>query len=490
MDRQDMLKLFERGGSLRAVVLGDLMLDEYLWGKTERISPEAPVQVVEVLREDLRLGGAGNVVSNLRALGCQVTVASVIGDDQDGAELLAAFGTKMVDCSGIFREKGRRTGRKSRVVAAHQQIVRIDRESRGGITAELEEELCSWLEQHIASHNLLLISDYLKGVLTAKVLATAIETARNCKIPVLVDPKGADFAKYRGAGCLTPNRKEAEVASGVTINDEESLRLAANRIMEESGIENLLITRSEEGMSLFCSDGAVTHIPTLAREVFDVTGAGDTVLAMLGYGLASGLPLQNAASLANQAAGIAVGKLGTSVVTPDEIINATADAEPSTERKIVGREQLAELMAAERAKGKKVVFTNGCFDLLHAGHVKYLQAARRLGDLLLLGLNSDASIRRLKGARRPLINQEERSHIMAALDCIDYICIFDEDTPLELIRAVRPQILVKGGDYTPEGVVGRELVESFGGRVELIPFLDGRSTTNIIEKVLERYSEG
>lgn len=335
---------------------------------------------------------------------------------------------------------------------------------------------------------MVLLSDYLKGVLTPAVLNTVITTAKQRNLPVLVDPKGSDYRKYRGATCLTPNRKEAETASGVPIRDNESLRQAADTLMASVELDNLLITRSEEGMSLFSGNGETVHIPTVAHEVFDVTGAGDTVLAVLACGVAGGLGLAEAARLANLAAGIAVAKLGTSVVTPAEIIDAITLAHRDSDSKIKNRDVLAAIITREQHKGRQVVFTNGCFDLLHAGHVKYLQAARRLGDLLILGLNSDASVRRLKGPKRPLINEEERGHILAALDCIDYVCLFDEDTPLELITALKPQVLVKGSDYTADNVVGKDLVESYGGRVELIPFVDGKSTTNIIEKVLERYS--
>lgn len=488
MDRKTVESLFNRAGGFRCLVVGDLMLDEYLWGKAERISPEAPVQVVDVLREDLRLGGAGNVANNLLALGCTVTVASVIGADENGTALLQAFQRQGIATAGIQQEAGRRTGRKTRVLAANQQIVRIDRESREPLGATIERQLCDWLEQHLGGFDVVLVSDYLKGVLTGQVLDTIMTAARSRTLPVLVDPKGADYRKYRGATVLTPNRKEAEAASGIAIRDAASLQQAAEALMAAVELDNLLITRSEEGMSLFTGSGDQTHIPTVAREVFDVTGAGDTVLAVLACGVAGGLSLAEAARLANVAAGIAVGKLGTSTVTPDEIITAVAQSHRDSDSKIKNRDVLATIIDQERAKGKQVVFTNGCFDLLHAGHVKYLQAARRLGDLLILGLNSDVSVRRLKGPKRPLIGEVERAHILAALDCIDYVCLFDEETPLELITAVKPQILVKGGDYTPEGVVGKDLVESYGGRVELIPFVDGKSTTNIIEKVLERYS--
>lgn len=488
MDRKTIESLFNRVGSIRCLVIGDLMLDEYLWGKAERISPEAPVQVVDVIREELRLGGAGNVVNNLVALGAQVAVCSVIGEDDNGRALLDDFNQRGVAVDAIFRDPARRTSRKTRVVASHQQIVRIDRESRDPLSAGMEERVCSWIASHGASFNVILLSDYLKGVLTPRVIETVIAAARPASIPVLVDPKGTDFARYHGATVLTPNRKEAEASAGVSIRDNESLGQAAALIMERVGLENLLITRSEEGMSLFSRNSEVVHIPTVAREVFDVSGAGDTVIASLAIGVAAGLGMAEAAGLANIAAGIAVGKLGTSTVSPAEIIDAVALTHSDSDSKIKHLDVLTAIISAEKARGKQVVFTNGCFDLLHAGHVKYLQKARRLGDLLVLGLNSDASVRRLKGEQRPLIGEDERAHILAALDCIDYVVVFDEDTPLELITALKPHILAKGGDYTVDGVVGKDVVEAYGGRVELVSFVDGKSTTNLIERILERYT--
>jgi D-beta-D-heptose 7-phosphate kinase/D-beta-D-heptose 1-phosphate adenosyltransferase len=305
----------------------------------------------------------------------------------------------------------------------------------------------------------------------------------------VVDPKGNGYRKYRGATALTPNRKEAQAASGVNIIDEASLCRAGKQLCQDLDLAALVLTRSEEGMSLFYRDGSEMHLPTEAREVFDVSGAGDTVLALIGLGLAAGLPLADAARLSNLAAGIVVGKVGTSTVTADEILSALGRQHLDADSKLHEPKTLASLLVSRRALGQKVVFTNGCFDLLHVGHVKYLQAARRLGDLLVLGLNTDASIRRLKGPKRPLIGEDERAHILAALDCIDYVVLFDEDTPIELIRTLRPDILVKGADFTPDGVVGKDLVESWGGRVELIQFVDGKSTTNIIEKILESYQQ-
>ena len=488
MDRTVVETLFAHSAEIRCLVVGDLMLDEYLWGKAERISPEAPVQVVDVIREELRLGGAGNVVHNLAALGAQVSVCSVVGDDQNGRELLGQFCHHHIDTQAIFQDPGRRTSRKTRVVAAHQQIVRIDRESREALPAVVEQQLSCWIAAHAGEYKVIVLSDYNKGVLTPVVIASAISAAAAAGIPVLVDPKGTNFTRYGGATLLTPNRKEAEAASGIPITDTASLTEAAGIIMGATGLQHLLITRSEEGMSLFSKSGEIVHIPTVAREVFDVSGAGDTVLAALAVGIASGLTVAESARLANIAAGIAVGKLGTSIVTPQEIIDTVSLSHKDSHAKIKNLDVLVPLIAAEKNRGKRIVFTNGCFDLLHAGHVKYLQKARNLGDLLVLGLNSDASVRRLKGPKRPLIDQDERAHLLAALDCVDYVIVFDQDTPLELITALKPHILAKGGDYSLDGVVGRDVVESYGGRVELVTFVDGKSTTNIIERVLELYS--
>jgi D-beta-D-heptose 7-phosphate kinase / D-beta-D-heptose 1-phosphate adenosyltransferase len=487
MERREVESFFERAASVRALVVGDLMLDEYLWGRAERISPEAPVQVVEVVREDLRLGGAGNVVHNLVALGASVSICSVIGSDENGSLLRRAFQAKGVDLAGLFEDPQRRTSKKTRVIAANQQIVRIDRETRSPIGASCQEAILGFLETRLESFDVIVISDYLKGVLTPEVLSAVCLAGRRLGIPVVVDPKGSDYAKYRGATLLTPNRKEAEIASGIAITDQETLERAADGLLNGLELDALLITRSEAGMSLFERSGAAVHIPTVAREVYDVTGAGDTVISVLSLGLACGLTLPQSAWVANVAAGIAVGKLGTSTVSPQEIVAEVGHGMKDSDSKIKNLDVLSHLIAGEHARGKKVVFTNGCFDLLHVGHVKYLQKARELGDLLVVGLNSDASVRRLKGERRPLIEETERAHILAALDCIDFVVLFDEDTPLRLIEAVAPDILVKGGDYKVEEVVGRELVEARGGRVELVQFVDGKSTSRIIEKILAAY---
>lgn len=489
MERAQIEQLFTTIAGKKILVVGDLMLDKYIWGKTNRISPEAPVQVVEVERDELRLGGAGNVVNNLLALGCWVAVGSVVGNDEDGQKLVAMLQQAGVETDGVQQSAGRVTSRKSRVLASHQQMLRIDRESKTEISSEEQTRLIDFVRGRLNDAAAVLLSDYLKGILAPELLQQMIALCRDAGVPVVVDPKGADFSRYRGATLLTPNRREAEVATGMLITDEDSLCNAGRKLLQEHQLEALLLTRSEEGMSLFAADGSVTHLPTEAREVFDVSGAGDTVVAVVGACLAAGLELGDAAQIANLAAGLVVAKLGTSTVSALEISSEAARRNRQQEGKIYSRTDLATLLEIQRARGKKIVFTNGCFDLLHAGHVKYLQQARNLGDLLVLGLNSDSSIRRLKGEKRPLLDETERAQILAALDCIDYLTIFSEDTPLELLQAVRPDILVKGGDYAPDEVVGKELVENYGGRIELIQFVDGKSTTNIIDKVLSRYRD-
>lgn len=489
MNGNEIKKFFADAKEIKALVIGDLMLDEYLWGKTERISPEAPVAVIDVTRQDMRLGGAGNVINNLLSLGCQVRVASVIGDDEDGRVILGRLDLRGVEADGVVLSAKRKTSRKTRVLASNQQMLRIDRECREEIDSAAAQQLKTYVRGQLSQVQVVLLSDYLKGVLTDSLTKDLISLCHTAGIPVLVDPKGKDYSKYSGATLLTPNRNEAAVASGVEIHAGEDVSRAGWKLLKELNLGALVLTRSEEGMSVFETGKEEVQLPTLAREVFDVSGAGDTVLATIGFGFAGGLDLANAARLANLAAGIVVGKVGTSTVTPDEILQSMRADVDRNDAKIRTHEELRQILLEEKSNGRKVVFTNGCFDLLHVGHVKYLQKARALGDLLVLGLNSDASIRRLKGAKRPLIGQEERAHILAALDCIDYLVIFDEDTPLELIAQLRPDILVKGGDYLVAEVVGKEIVEGYGGRVEMISFVDGKSTTNIIDKILSQYRE-
>jgi D-beta-D-heptose 7-phosphate kinase/D-beta-D-heptose 1-phosphate adenosyltransferase len=485
MDNKTIENFLDRLPGVKALVIGDLILDEYLWGDSDRISPEAPVPIVDVMEKELRLGGAGNVISNLLDLGCVVDVAGVVGDDENGGLLLHLLSERNVSTVGLVTVSGRITSRKTRVLANRQQMLRIDNECRDTLSAEIEIRLIESIQSRISDYDVLFVSDYLKGVMTERVSKAVILAGRTAGIPIVVDPKGKDYRKYAGATLITPNRKEAELATGSLLRDETALIEGGSRLRSELSLDALLLTRSAEGMSLFTA-GEVVHVPTRAREVFDVSGAGDTVLALVGAALAVGLSLVDAAKMANVGAGIVVGKLGTSTVTAAEIAQVLMSEQGSS--KLCDRQTLFDSLQANR-RGKQVVFTNGCFDLLHVGHVKYLQKSRQLGDILIVGLNSDRSVRQLKGPSRPLISEEERAHILAALDCVDYVTIFDEETPLELIRLITPDILVKGGDYSLDGVVGREEVERHGGRVELVQFVDGKSTTNMIEKILLQYKE-
>ncbi len=465
--------------SPRLLVVGDLMIDHYLWGKTERISPEAPVPVIDVRQETEVLGGAGNVVNNLVALGASVEVASVIGSDADGERLEQMLKALDTGTSAILKDGGRTTTRKSRVIASHQQVIRFDSETRQPVTAESEAKLLERIGRLLDEGiDTVLISDYGKGVLTEGVTQGVIGLAKERGIRVMVDPKGRDYSKYRGATAITPNRKEASEATGIAIVDETSLREAGFRLKEELELERAIITLSEEGMAIFGEEMRV--IPTVAKEVYDVTGAGDTVIATLGYVRACGGSIDEAARIANAAAAVVVGKLGSATATWDEIIAyEKALHESTTEHRIKSREELAETVRHLKKEGRKIVFTNGCFDILHLGHVKYLQKAAGFGDVLIVGLNSDDSVRRLKGSDRPVNPEYDRAYLLAALEAVDYVTIFDEDTPYELIRIVEPDVLVKGGDYAGKEVVGSDIAKE----VRLVDFVEGRSTTATIEKM-------
>jgi len=490
------MNYLQTGAFLRAaagkkiMVIGDLMLDRYVWGTAERISPEAPIPVVAVEREEQRPGGAGNVACNLLRIGCEVLLAAVIGDDEEGFELKQILDASGVNTYGVKPVSGRITTCKTRILANHQQMLRLDREETTVLNQEQEQLLFDYINETVSQVGVVLLSDYLKGVLTESLLERVISLCRKQGCPVIVDPKAQDFIRYCGATLITPNLHEAEKAAGVPIHDETSLNAVAETLQSTLPGSNLLITRGRDGMTLFDEKGVVNHLPTEAREVFDVSGAGDTVLAFLGAGLATGMSLLEAARLANLAAGIAVGKVGTAVVEPaDLLLHVGSSTEEGGSNKVIPALELSVLLQWQQQNGKKVVFTNGCFDLLHAGHVKYLQQAKRLGDILVLGLNSDASVRRLKGEKRPLLKQDERSQILAALDCIDYITIFEEETPTALISLLRPDILTKGGDYQGKKVAGQESVENSGGRLVVLEFEDGKSTTHIIDEVLTRYRE-
>ena len=472
---------FARFKGTRIAVVGDLMLDEYVWGDVARISPDAPVQVVEIARRSHTIGGAGNVANNVVASGGSASLFGVVGPDAAGEVLPRLLEEAGIDAKGVVREEGRPTTVKTRVVARGQHVLRLDEEVRSALRAETRERLLSALGAVLPECGAILVSDYAKGVVDSRLVAdiAALVAAQAPGIPIIVDPKTQDLSRYAGCFAITPNSKESEAAARMAIASEEDLVEAARRIRESSGARCVLITRGEKGMALSQPDGRLDLIAAQAREIYDVTGAGDIVMAYLGMGLATGLPPLEAASLANLAAGIGVRKVGTTAVAPSEIL-----ASELTDRKSPGK--VMDLGAAvarlghERSLGRRIVFTNGCFDLLHAGHVQLLEQARALGDFMVVAANSDASVRRLKGDGRPLLSETDRVKILAALDAVDLVLIFEEDTPLEVIRKVRPDVLVKGGDYEPEKIVGYDFVCSYGGRVQTIPLVTGRSTTALI----------
>lgn len=461
------------------LVIGDMMLDHYLWGKCERISPEAPVPVIDVQRESTVLGGAGNVVNNLLSLGAHVSVASVIGDDVNGAELLKILGQQGASTQGVIIQKGRKTSKKSRLIASHQQVVRYDSESKNSIITESEKALLTFYKSILDKVDLVILSDYDKGVLTHNVTHQAIELAKKFHKMILVDPKGEDYCKYSGATLITPNKKEASLATKINIVDDESLQKAGKLLKESLNLKYALITLSEDGMAIFSE--SFMKIPTVAREVYDVTGAGDTVLASLGYALSCGLSMQEAASFANAAAAVVVGKLGSATVSLDEVDAYEHSLRTATaEGKIKTKQEILHLLHMK--KNQKIVFTNGCFDILHVGHVKYLETAKSFGDMLIVGLNSDASIKWLKGESRPINPLEDRAYILASLESVSYVVPFEEDTPLELISAIKPDILVKGADYEGKEVVGSDIAKE----VRLVEFVEGKSTTKIIQRAQQK----
>ncbi|MFA4985142.1 MAG: D-glycero-beta-D-manno-heptose 1-phosphate adenylyltransferase [Candidatus Brocadiia bacterium] len=471
-------------GTPRVLVVGDLMLDRYSWCDVERISPEAPIPVLEIKREESYPGGASNVAVKCVELGCPTDIAGVVGPDADGDELVRRLAAAGVGTSAIVRANGRPTTSKHRFVARTQQVIRADREFRSPIDAETEAKLLADVLLALADADALVISDYSKGTLPPSLLAAIIAAANEKGIPIVVDPKGRDFTRYAGTSILTPNTKEACVAVGLDGPDEETfLYELAKRTLAVTHSPWLVITRASKGMIVYSAAGEARSYPARRREVFDVTGAGDAVTATFAISMGSGLTPFDAAQLATVAAGIIVSQIGVGHVTRADLMSAVYGGIVSSAEKVVARERLARDLANVRASGKKVVFTNGCFDIIHYGHVKLLERAREFGEALVVGLNSDASVRRLKGADRPIVGEKERAAVLAAIAAVDFVCVFDEDTPLQLIEAIRPDVLVKGGDYRVETVVGAPEVKSWGGSVEIVPLIEGFSTTGIVGRV-------
>lgn len=481
MDPAQLLAKFRTLAEPKVLVVGDLMIDRYVTGDVERISPEAPIAVLAARHSEDRLGGAGNVVANLRALDVAVSLVGVIGDDGRGRQLREMFEQIGVDASGCVVDADRPTTEKTRMLSGMHQLLRVDWELSAPVSGSIAQQLVAVVAERVRSCDAVVLSDYGKGALTQPVISAAITTARAAGVPLLVDPKGSDYTRYRGATLITPNRKEAEEALGRRLASLDDMPGAAQELLELAELDAAVITLGHEGMFHLRRDGSSGRVPTFARAVFDVTGAGDTVIAQLACALGAGFSLEEAVHLANHAAGIVVGRRGAAVVTRSELI---AELEEGTHQggKVLDYDVLDEVLAEWRSKKKRIVFTNGCFDIVHKGHVSYLRHARSKGDVLIVGINDDASVRRLKGPSRPVNPVEDRAAVLAALESVDAVIPFGEDTPKNIVERVTPDVLVKGEDWADKGVVGREWVEAHGGEVYLAPLEPGRSTTSILER--------
>ena len=467
----------------KILVVGDLMIDEYLWGSVERISPEAPVQVVSVENQEYTPGGSGNVVNNLVALGAKVFAVGVIGTGREGKLLLQKLKKNGVDTKGIIQEEERHTTRKTRIIAANQHVLRIDRETKKEITNSTFQAIAEFTGKIMPEVDIVLISDYGKGLVTKAMLSGLVALAKKHKKITIADPKGLDFKKYSGVSIITPNKKEAALAMGVEIFNESSLYRTGEKILESIEIDRLLITCGKEGMVLFERNKKPYRISAVARQVYDVSGAGDTVLSVLGLTIASGLSFKEGIEIANTAAGIVVGKVGTATVSKKEILDALQPAYNGMPGKYKLLTEIEDLIQDLKKKNKKIVLTNGCFDLLHAGHIMFFSASRKAGDVLIVALDDDDSVKRLKGEGRPVISARERVRIISALDVVDYVVVFSTGQLDKLIEIIKPDVLTKGSNYTSQEVYGYKRVKKFGGRVELIPVSDNISSTSIINNI-------
>ena len=470
---------------VKVFVLGDVMLDKFVYGRVERISPEAPIPVLHHQSEKVMLGGAANVARNIVALGGEVLLVGALGDDEAG-DLVAGPLVAEDRIEGRFvREAHHPTTTKVRYVSGGQQIMRLDIERRFNPDAQTIETICDWLVGAGDTVSAIVLSDYAKGVLVPALIQRVVAIAKARRIPVVVDPKSPEVSRYEGATVLTPNAAEAAMIVGVQCADDDRAETAVRAFRDRAKVEAVVLTRGADGMTIFDPaeiEGAVTHVPAVASQVFDVSGAGDTVVAALALALACGASVTTAARIGNAAAGIAVSKRGTAVVRADELSAALGGAKTGNDPKIANNGAAAAIVADWQAKGLKVGLTNGCFDLLHPGHIELLKRSRAACDRLVVALNTDASVRRLKGETRPVQNEHARSVVMAAIDSVDLVTLFDEDTPLRLIGLLRPDYLIKGADYTLATVVGADLVRAYGGKVILVPLEKGHSTTSIIAR--------
>ena len=468
----------------KILVIGDIMLDKYFFGESKRLSPEAPVPVLHKTRETIVLGGASNVARNLVRAMQDVSIMSVIGNDEEGKTLKKILENNKIHTDLLILDKVRTTTVKTRMIGPNNaQMLRLDVEDTTSISNEISDKMIKLYEANIEKFDIIIISDYKKGVLNVKNTAELIKIANKHNKRTLIDTKEPSYAKYKDAYLIKPNLDELRNLTKMSVNNDEEVVKAANELRLQTGAEYVLATRGKDGMTLV--DGkSFQHIRGVSKEVYDVSGAGDTVISYLAVGLANDFEIGDTARLANIASSIEVSKMGTYAVSIDEIkehINKENDV--SYDNKLPSVDELAKILQAEKEKGKKIVFTNGCFDIFHVGHSRYLRQASTYGDILVVGVNSDASVKRLKGPERPIISEEERMELLADLQCVSYVVKFEEDTPYELIKKLQPDIITKGGDYKPEEVVGKDIVEARGGKVVICKLVEGKSTTNIITKI-------
>lgn len=470
----------------KILVVGDLILDRYIRGDVERISPEAPIPVLRVTHQETRLGGAASVANNLAVLEADVTCCGSLGDDEPARQFRQLLDARGIDDAGVVIDESRRTTVKTRMIAHVQHVLRVDEEDTSPVGDKVRAKIIDFLKKNVAGFDIVLVSDYAKGLITTPLMEHVVNICRKAGKRVLVDPaRIEDYSLYRGVSVITPNRAETELATGMKIPPEGPTD-AAKKLLDELDLRAVVVTLDRDGMALCERDGKFRMFPTKTRAVYDVTGAGDMVLSVLGLTLAAGGSFADAIGLANVAGGLEVERIGAAPLTRKEIATVLAGEHALPTEKIKTPSELIDALQERRRRKQTVVFTNGCFDVLHIGHLKSLEAARGFGDVLVVGLNSDASVRKLKGPERPIYNQDERAEILAALGDVTYVTIFDDDTPLELIKTVKPDVLVKGSDWQGKGVVGQDFVESYGGRVELIDLVTSVSTTDIITRVLSK----
>ena len=491
---ENLVQILSNIGRPNIMLVGDFMLDKYVWGEVNRISQEAPIPVLNVASEEIRPGGAGSVASNLAHLGANIFCYGTIGNDNEGRLLLDNLNDLGVDTEGIVQDSDRPTTVKVRMMGhlqsagkGIQQLLRIDYEKTEDIEEKKQEAIINKIEGKIQQVDIVLISDMNKGLLSRRILDAVIKSGKDHNVPVIVDPGlTKDYGIYRGATAITPNRFETKLSTGIKITDVNSMKSAGKKLLEENLFEYIIITADKDGMFLYSRDGKCKLISTVPKDVYDVSGAGDMVLSVFGFVVGSKNSFEDAAMIANVAAGVEVGKVGAVPISKSEILSELMGGSNPLYTKIKVLDELEEILNRHRKENKKIVFTNGCFDILHVGHIEYLKFSRKQGDVLVIGLNTDRSVREQKGDKRPFVSEDERARLISALEDVDYVILFDDLTPEKLIRRVKPDVLVKGEDWKEKGVVGREFVESYGGKVILAPLVKDVSTTDIVSRILER----